>query len=231
MPYQVSLTESTTPIFATFLKGFVVVAAIGGLIILGVHTYARETYWFLIGYGIVLMMIAALFGLTQYLRIRRDNRELTQRMFDASRESREELAKLVHLYRDLNGDILNSRIEPEKIAPAKKNSFPVNTEPSPSDKELTPEEYKWLERKWKEERENEKKIPAVGFIQGHMRNDSNTPTTLSVEGKNELISRYLAEARGGRVVLNDLQKFAVWKRIAEDKLSTVDFMQTFNRIK
>ena len=208
-----------------------IVAAIGGLIILAVHTYARETYWFLIGYGIVLMMIAALFGLTQYLRIRRDNRELMQRLFEASRDAREDMVAIVNLHRKLNEDILNSRIEPEKIAPAKKNSFPVQTEPSPSDKELTPEEYKWLERKWKEEWENEKKIPAVGFIQGHMRNDSAASPTLSAEGKNELISRYLAEVRGDRVVLNDIQKFAVWKRIAEDKLSTVEFMQTFNRIK
>lgn len=239
MPYQVSLTESTTPIFATFLKGFVVVAAIGGLIILCVHTYARETYWFAIAYFFVFVMVASLFGLTQYLRLRQQNRELIRSQFENNREVRSEVNQLISYYREMGQEVIRHNIAQLEMERRKAQYFisDATDYPSKADAPLPAEEAERLRRETDEqvrrEREEEflKSRTPVGFTQGYKIGDTSLSPPLSPDEKQRMISEYQAEVGRGRGGVNDLQKFAVWKRIAEDKLSTVEFMQTFNRIK
>ncbi len=252
MPYELSVSQNTSPRIASFIKGFFVLVPVAGLVLLLAYSFAKDTIWIFVAWIVAVLVLAGLFGTIQYMRVKAENAELRNEAFQARRDSAAEMAQMVALYKAIAE---NSLATAGQLAAAKP---PVKKEPTweiqvaptwedmdPRDPDFERVKQKQLrERRLLEEQEEARRVAdekeymeslqqrqKAGFRQGYM--EQSPSPTLPIGAKKEVLAAKVAyfralERSGGGQGLTIEAKFATWRRVAFRKMPDDVFYSTFN---
>ena len=177
MPYSLSLTESTSKNFSTFLKAMLVLFPLGLVAMIMTYIHANNLWWF---FGTVVFSVLGIVYVFGWIFYRQRGDQL--------RMAYDRIARLEQL---LERGPVNVNVTGQNGEGDKKSGpmFEVYTEASPQDRELSPDEYRRREE-WYRETQPQDRQP-IGYP------TQNTSPPLSADGwyRNPYTGQYFRRKR------------------------------------